>query len=74
MATITVEATELGFDGMQRRRKGDRFEINEDAFSKRWMKRVKARAVHEEDEEEEERRTQKKGKGKAGRVSDESKI
>jgi len=71
VATILVEATELGFDGMQRRRTGQRFEIQDTQFSRRWMKRVKVRAQEDEDEDI-PRPT--KGKSKPGRVSDESKI
>lgn len=50
--SITVKATQLGYYGMSRRHEGDIFEIqDEKEFSKKWMKKVKAR-THEEEEDD----------------------
>jgi hypothetical protein len=71
MATITVKATQLGYYGMQRRKEGERFEIEEAAFSGKWMKKVKP-ALRDEDEDAPTVNVPPRRGG--GRASDESKI
>jgi hypothetical protein len=41
MARIWVKALALGFDGMQRRKDGEKFQVGEKAFSPKWMKKIK---------------------------------
>ncbi len=75
MALIWVKATELGFDGMQRRKEGERFQIEEKKFSERWMKKVKPpREEDDELEPEVQEKREEKMKAKAGRASDKSPI
>jgi hypothetical protein len=77
MAMITVKATQdgkkkgdvVGFDGMQRRREGDVFQIDDKSYTPTWMKKVTAKASEEEDEPE-----PKKPVAKGPREHDKSKI
>lgn len=68
MALIWVKATELGFDGMQRRRVGVKFQTEEKKFSAKWMKKINAPRDEDEDVAED------KPTAKAGRASDKSPI
>lgn len=73
MAKIRVRAVVLGFDGMQRRRPGDIFDIEESAFTSTWMKKVAARS-RDEEEDDDEAPKQKKPARSGVRDADTSKI
>lgn len=75
MALIWVKATQTGFDGMQRHREGHKFQVDEKAFSEKWMKKIKTPIERDEDELDADLGPKGKPKGKAvPRASDESKI
>lgn len=78
MAMISVKATRMGYYGLQRRREGDRFEVEEELFSSTWMKRVKAQPRDDEDDEVPASKADPRVKGRSmvstSRPSDQSKI
>lgn len=95
---IQVKATQtgksagqtVGFDGMQRRREGDVFMLEdkkwkekdgnehvvsaEQQFAKSWMKKVSTKKHEEEDEEADEPRKKHPAPHAPGRVHDKSQI
>lgn len=56
---MLVKATKTGYDGVQRRREGDIFEVEEKKFSKSWM--VKFNKAGKQFEVSEESPKRKKG-------------
>lgn len=88
MGTVRVRVTQLGFDGMQRRREGEVFNlVDKERIDPKTKKRtivtgedqfsaqwMEPVSAKHADEDEEEKRDKRPSKGKTTRASDDTRI
>lgn len=73
MAKMAVVATKVGYYGNKRRKEGEKFQVEEDHFSKKWMERLtgsESKAVVEQDADDAADKAKGKGKKKSGKDDD----